>query len=303
VNVFISGGTGFVGASLSEALVQNNFSVTILTRRASPAKKATGGISVVEGNPMEPGLWQDHAAESDVVINLAGASIFQRWNGHNKNMIRKSRVLSTRHIVNALSLRKDNTTDLINASAVGYYGYHGDELIEENTPPGVDFLASVCKEWETEALKAESLGSRVVLCRFGVVLGKGGGALGKLLPLFRLGLGSRLGKGNQWFSWIHIMDVVSIVLYLLQNRDIAGPVNCTSPNPVQNKEMTKRLARAVKRPAFMPPVPGFFLRVVLGEFAQTLIKGQRVIPKILGDREFSFAYPDFEHALLDIISG
>jgi len=303
VKIFITGGTGFVGTSLSRSLIQNGYFVTTLTRPSSRQKRLPKEVSVVEGNSMEPGEWQHYLGDSDVVINLAGASIFQRWNSKNKQLIRTSRVLTTRNIVNAISLAKDKKIDLINASAVGYYGFHGDEIIDEDIPPGNDFLATVSLDWEAEALKAKASGARVVLCRLGVVLDREGGAMGKLLPLFRLGLGARLGTGKQWFSWIHRGDVLGIILYLLKDRDIEGPINCTSPNPVQNKEMTRLLSRALKRPAFMPPISGNILRLVLGEFAETLLKGQRVVPKVLNERGFPFIYPDFEDALHDMISA
>lgn len=302
MRIFITGGTGFVGSALVEALVERGFSVTILTRRASAQKKGHEATCVVEGDARKSGEWQDLLLDHDVVINLAGATIFQRWNDRQKEIIRESRVLTTQQIVTALSLNPEKKIDLINASAVGYYGYHGDELIDEGVSSGMDFLASVCREWEAVALKAKTHGSRVVLCRFGVVLGKQGGALQKLLRLFRWGLGARLGTGKQWFSWIHERDLVRIIIYLLENRDREGPVNCTSPEPVRNEDLTRCLGKALKRPIVMPPVPGFVLRIALGGFSETLLKGQRVIPKALNDDGFSFEYPVLERALQDIVS-
>jgi len=303
VKIFMTGGTGFVGNALAEALVEKGFSVTILTRHASAQKKGHEGTFVVEGDPRKRGKWQELLLDQDVVINLAGASIFQRWNDRQKQIIRESRVLTTQQIVKILSLNPEKKIDLINASAVGYYGYHGDEIIDEGVPSGTDFLASVCREWEAVALNAKTPGSRVVLCRFGVVLGRQGGALQKLLPLFQWGLGARLGTGKQWFSWIHERDLVRIIIYLLENRDREGPVNCTSPEPVRNEDLTRCLGKALKRPIVMPPVPGFVLRIALGGFSMTLLKGQRVIPKALKDDGFFFKYPELAGALQDIVSG
>lgn len=302
MKVCITGGTGFIGTSLVKSLTSKEIPVTIITRSISGKTRIPEGAAVIEGDPRKPGSWQDDLRDFDAVINLAGASIFQRWSERNKKNIRESRILTTRNIVAAVSLHTEKKIDLINASAVGYYGYHGDELLDERTPPGEDFLATVAREWEEEALRASALGARVLICRFGIVLGKKGGALGQLLRLFRLGLGAQLGNGKQWFSWIHEGDLSRIILFLLENRDIRGPINCSAPNPVQNREMTRLLNAAVKRPTFIPPVPGFMLRILLGEFAENLLRGQRVIPKALIDNNFSFAYSNFEDALQDIIS-
>ena len=192
---------------------------------------------------------------------------------------------------------------LLNASAVGYYGFHGDEKITENEPPGSDYLALVCRDWESEAIKAEKAGVRVCRMRFGVVLESGGGALGQMLPLFKLGIGGRLGSGNQWFSWIHRVDLIEAALFLLGRDDgKGGEFNFTAPNPVANRELTRELAGALHRPAILP-APGFAMKMILGEFADVLLKGQRVIPSRLLDMGFAFAFPDLNRALADILAN
>ncbi len=303
MKIFLTGGTGFIGKSLTELLVQEGHSVQIITRNPGKTPRFHQGVALIQGNPTAVGPWQEKLKNCDAVFNLAGASIFERWTKANKQKILNSRVLTTRNIVDALSQRRQRETHLLNASAIGYYGYHQDERLDESAPQGADFLASVSERWEAEALKAEAVGVRVVLCRFGIVLGRKGGALGRLLPVFKAGLGSRLGSGRQWFSWIHERDLVNSLLHLLLDRDSKGPVNCTAPYPVRNAEMTKILGAVLKRPTVLPPIPGFVLKMMLGEFAESLLRGQRVVPAKLEAQNFSFRFPDiqkaFENLLLD----
>ena len=301
MKIFITGGTGFIGRNLTHSLIQEGHSVHILTRNPVQRAPFHQDVSFVEGNPVVEGAWKERLQECDAVFNLAGASIFQRWTKPNKQKILDSRILTTKNIVDALSRRKQSEAHLLNASAVGFYGYHQDEFLDENAPPGNDFLASVSERWEAEALKAEALGVRVVLCRFGIVLGRKGGALGKLLPVFKLGLGSRLGTGKQWFSWIHEQDLVSILLQILEKRGYQGAVNCTSPHPVRNREMTKILGAVLKRPVILPPVPGFVLKMMLGEFADSLLRGQRVVPAKLKAQKYRFNFPDIQQALENLM--
>ena len=301
MKIFITGGTGFIGRNLTHSLVQEGHSVYIITRNPGQRGPFPQDVSFVEGNPAVEGAWKGRLKECDAVYNLAGASIFGRWTKTNKQKILDSRLLTTRNIVDALSERKQNETHLLNASAIGFYGYHQDEFIDESAPPGKDFLASVSEQWEAEALKAEALGVRVVLCRFGIVLGRKGGALEKLLPVFKLGLGSRLGTGKQWFSWIHEQELASILLHILSHEGYKGAVNCTAPHPVRNKEMTKILGTVLKRPTVMPPVPGFVLKLILGEFAESLLKGQRVVPAKLKALEFRFRFPVIQQAFANLL--
>jgi uncharacterized protein (TIGR01777 family) len=189
---------------------------------------------------------------------------------------------------------------LFSTSAVGYYGFHGDEELDEESPPGNDFLARLAVEWETEALKAQGKGVRVVITRLGIVLGENGGALGQMIPLFKRFLGGPIGSGQQWFSWIHIKDLAEAFAFLIKHPEIRGPVNVCSPSPVKNKDLAKALGRVLHRPSFIP-APGFMVRMVLGEFGSVILKGQRVLPRQLLKNGFTFQYPDIDKALRSIL--
>ncbi len=297
----MTGGSGFVGTSITRQLVGRGDEVTVLTRRVSKDQKPLEGVSFLEGDPTREGPWQEQAAKHDVFINLAGASIFRRWTGEAKRVIRDSRLLTTRNLVAALEARKGKDTVLLSTSAVGYYGFHGDEFLDEASPAGEDFLASLGRDWEGEAVRAELYGARVLLCRFGIVLGRKGGALSQMLPLFKKGLGTALGSGNQWFSWIHEQDLVNVFLFLLDQKGLSGPVNFTAPEPVTNSAFTKALGKALGRPTFLPAVPGFVLKMMKGEFGTVLLKGQRVVPKKLLDAGFRFQFPAVQKALGDLL--
>ena len=299
MKVFITGGTGFLGAALTESLLGQGHSVTILSR-SSRNRGLRLGLAYAEGDPTRRGTWQQEIARHDVVINLAGASIFRTWDDKNKEAIRNSRVLTTRHLVEAIGQAGKNIT-LLSGSAVGYYGFRDDEELDENSPPGDDFLAQVVQDWEAEAKRAEEFGARVVLCRIGVILGRDGGALSKMLAVFKWGLGSPLGSGKQWFSWISLQDLVNIFLYLMEKENISGPVNCTSPHPVTNREMTRALGHALHRPTFLPPIPGFLIRGVLGEFSDVFIKGQKVMPRKLLEDNFIFRFPEIREAFVHLV--
>ncbi len=301
MKIFITGGTGFVGTSLTKALSAPGHQVTLLTRAIKPGRALPPGAVFLEGNPKEPGPWQKAVAEHQAFINLAGASIFSRWTEASKKEMRDSRILTTRNLVSALADRKGQETVLLSTSAVGYYGFHEDEEITEETPPGSDFLALMARDWEAEARKAEAFGVRVICCRFGIVLGERGGALDQMLPLFRKGLGSPLGTGKQWFPWIHQQDLTRIFLFLLEQQEAAGPINCTTPNPVRNKELTRILAEVLSKPAFLPAVPGFMLKIIMGDFGDVLLKGQKVLPKKLLGLGFHFEFPDLKEALQNLL--
>jgi uncharacterized protein (TIGR01777 family) len=300
MKIFITGGTGFVGTYLTKELTAQGHQVTLLTRAIKPGRPLPPGASFLEGNPKEPGHWQKAVGEHQAFINLAGASIFNRWTEASKKEMRDSRILTTRNLVSALADRKGLETILLSTSAVGYYGFHEDEAVTEETPPGSDFLALMARDWEAEARKAEAFGVRVIRCRFGIVLGERGGALDRMIPLFSKGLGSPLGSGKQWFPWIHQQDLTQILLFLLEQKEAEGPVNCASPNPVRNKELTRILAEVLGKPAFLPAVPGFMLKIILGEFGNVLLKGQKVLPQKLLSLGFRFEFPALREALQNL---
>jgi uncharacterized protein (TIGR01777 family) len=301
MKVFMTGGTGFVGRSLTRALARNGHEVTVLTRKIREGRSLPRGATFCQGDPSEPGAWQERAAGHEVFVNLAGTSIFKRWTDSVKKSIRDSRLLTTRNLVQALSARQGRETTLFSTSAIGYYGNRGDEKLDEDSASGTDFLAALSRDWEAAALEAETFGVRVVLTRFGIVLGRNGGALQKMLPPFRFCLGSPLGSGKQWFSWIHREDLARIYLYLLARSEAAGPVNCTAPNPVRNRELTENLGEALGRPTFLPAVPGFVIKLAMGEFGSVLLEGQRVLPKRLMDMNFRFEYPTLKEALEELV--
>jgi hypothetical protein len=264
-------------------------------------------VTVVVGDPNEPGPWQDRVAECDAVINLAGAGIFdKRWDEAYKATLRDSRWRSTANVVAALAkqpTRADGTPKvLVSGSAVGYYGPHGDEELTEDSPPGDDFMARICVEWESAARAAEPAGVRVALVRTGVVLDPAGGALKALMPPFKFGAGGPVGSGRQYMSWIHHADCVGVMLLALDHAEVSGPANAAAPQPVTNKEFGKALGRALRRPAFLP-TPGFGLRLLLGEVAGVITTGQRVLPKRALGLGYRFRYPDIDAALRQLIQG
>ncbi|MEM5789275.1 MAG: TIGR01777 family oxidoreductase [Syntrophobacteraceae bacterium] len=301
MRVFVTGGTGFVGKNLTRRLVNSGHEVTVITRSALQAEKTLPWATIVEGDPKKPGSWQDVVSASDCVVNLAGTSIFTIWTPTARRSILESRILTTRNIVKALN-NSGSDKVLLNASAVGYYGGRLDDVIlDERSSPGSDFMSEICVKWEDEASKAARSGVRVVLCRFGVVLGRSGGALSKMLPAFRYFLGSSIGSGRQWFPWIHEEDLVRIFFHALETCDLAGPVNCVSPNPVRNAEFGKTLAESLGRAVILPAIPAFLPRLALGEFADVLVKGQRAVPKKLLDTGFTFHFPMLRSALENLL--
>jgi uncharacterized protein (TIGR01777 family) len=301
MKIFMTGGTGFVGSILAPRLTQAGHEVTILTRKVREGQPLPSGVSYLEGNPAEKGAWQERAAAHDAAINLAGTSIFTRWSDSAKKAMRESRILTTENLVEALGARQDKKTALLSTSAVGYYGFSGDEELHEESPPGEGFLASLSEAWEQAALKAQDFGARVVLLRFGIVLGRHGGALVKMVPLFKWYIGSPLGSGKQWFSWIHEQDLADIFRFVLDHENLSGPVNCTAPHPVRNREMTTLLGKVLGKATFMPPVPGFMIKMVLGEFGSVLLKGQKVLPAKLLQAGFHFSFPEMKGALEDLL--
>ena len=301
MKIFITGGTGFVGRHLVSRFIGEGHTVTVLSRSEKGSGRLPGGTSIVLGDPTEAGAWQDSVKGQDCIINLAGTSLFSRWTPEAKKLIRESRISTTRNIVDAIEPSEGKDVALFSTSAVGYYGFHGDEELAEESPPGDDFLARVAVEWENEALRAEERGTRVVITRFGIVLGEKGGALGQMISIFRKYLGGPLGSGKQWFSWIHMGDLVGAFIFLMAHREISGPVNLTSPTPIRNEELAMALGKVMHRPSFLP-APGFMLKLLLGEFGSVLLEGQRVIPRKLLDSGYAFIYPEIEGALQSLIT-
>jgi uncharacterized protein len=283
----IAGGTGFLGSALAGSFRADGHQVTIISRRPHGPDQAA---------------WTDRSAldGADVVVNLAGTSLDSgRWNDSRKAEILQSRVHATETIVKALSEVSRRPSLLLNQSAVGFYGPHGSESLTEESPPGADFLASVCVAWEAAAMKAAWM-TRVILLRTGLPLDASGGALPRLALPFRLFAGGRLGSGEQYWSWIHIHDWVRMVRWAVEQPDINGPLNATAPAPATNRELADALGRALRRPAFAP-APAFALRLLLGEMADALIlNGQRVLPTKATRGGFEFRYPDLDSALQQI---
>jgi uncharacterized protein len=300
LKILITGGTGFVGTQLTSRLIQDGYEVTILTRSLKGAKGSSPGISYLEGDPTKKGPWQEAIKNHDAIINLAGASIFSKWTDEHKKAIRESRVSTTQNIVEGIPSDPSKKITLFSTSAVGYYGFCGDEELTEESPPRNDFLARIAVEWEGEALKAKEKGARIVITRFGIVLGEKGGALSQMIPLFKKYIGGPIGSGRQWFSWVHIRDLAEAFVFLMKHPEISGPVNVCSPNPVRNKDLARALGKALHRPSFFP-APGFMVKFVLGEFGSIILEGQRVIPRRLLDHGFIFQYPDIDKALRSIV--
>jgi uncharacterized protein len=298
MKILVTGGTGFIGGKLVDELLASHHEVFCVVRSPRP-ENPRPGLTFISGKTTEPGPWQAHVANMDAIINLAGATISRRWTEDYKKLIYDSRILTTRHLVAGLS--ENTRATVLSTSAVGFYGDRGEEILTESSEPGNGFLARLARDWEHEACLAEEKGARVVLTRFGVVLGKNGGALEKMIPLFKWSLGGPLGSGKQWFPWIHLDDLIAAMKFIIQNDDIAGPVNFTSPIPVRQKDMARTLGRKFSRPAFLP-APVFMLRIILGEFADSLLQSQKVIPDQLIQHGFKFKFLEMDEALEDIIN-
>ncbi|KJS15591.1 MAG: hypothetical protein VR69_12365 [Peptococcaceae bacterium BRH_c4b] len=322
MKVLLTGGTGFIGRALVDALLAEGQDVVLLSRARTcrtPEGVRTvtwpvGRVWNVTGatpdcNPADdtPGAgdaqWREALDNAEVVVNLAGEPIAaRRWNKIQKERIRQSRVQGTRNLINALALAKRKPRVLISGSAVGYYGPRENGMVAEAEGPGRDFLSGVCWDWEQEALRAEELGIRVVLLRTGLVLGPGGGALPRLLMPFRLFMGGPLGSGRQWMPWIHLQDMVDLILFLINNGQASGPFNAVAPNPVTNTDFSRTLGRVMGRPSlFRAPAP--LLRLALGEMAGALLlSGQRAIPSRALELGYKFRYSELEPALRSILA-
>src|SRR5215207_3321279 len=295
MRVTITGATGRLGTQIVRSLRRRGDEVTVLTRNVDKAI-ATLGVEAVAWQPEQEPAPMSALAGRDAVLHLAGEDVAQRWTDDAKRRLLTSREIGTRNLVAGLAAAEPRPRVLVSASAVGYYGARGDERVPETTPPGDDFLAGVCVAWEREAAAAEELGLRVVRVRTGVVLDKGGGALAKMLPFFRLGIGGPVAGGRQYLPWIHVDDLVAMYLAALDGADWSGAVNATAPEPRTNKEFSSALGRALGRPAFAP-VPGFAVRLLYGEMADIVLTGQRAVPDRPRALGFTFAHPELAEAL------
>ncbi len=301
MKIFITGGTGFIGSQLTREFSNRGHQVTVLDRTIKARETFPPTVSFIETDSTVRGAWQENAAEHEIFINLAGFSIFNRWNDKNKRAIRESRILTTKNLVEAASWNTKQRIRLFSTSAVGYYGFHGDEDLTEDASPGSDFLAGVARDWEAAANQAKEFGGQVVVCRFGIIMGRSGGALQQMLPIYKHYLGSPLGNGRQWFSWIHEQDLVNIFIFLFDQKNVEGPVNCTAPQAVRNAELTKAIGEALGVPTFLPAVPAFLMKLAMGEFGDLLLKGQKVVPQKLNALGYRFRFPTIKDALADLV--
>ena len=306
MKVAVTGATGFVGSRLVERLQAEEHSVQVLTRDAARARKVFPeanfpNIAITAYEPLESGAWQETISGCDGVVNLAGAPISERWTSEHKQAIIDSRQIGTRRIVEAINQANPRPTVLVNSSAIGYYGASETVTFDESSDP-IDpdnFLSKVCQAWEAAAHKAEADGVRVVILRTGIVLGMGG-AIAKMLTPFRLFAGGPIGSGKQWFSWIHRDDLVNLFIKALTDPQMRGVYNGTAPNPVSMGDFCQTLGEVLNRPSWLP-VPEFVLETLLGDGAQVVLEGQKVLPKHTQSADFEFQYPQVKPALEDIV--
>jgi uncharacterized protein (TIGR01777 family) len=301
MKIVVSGGTGFVGRPLCLLLIEHGHDVTVLSRRRDE-NAADSRVRMVYWDGITRGNWEDALRGANAVINLAGAPIAdRRWTAKRKKALIESRVGPTRLLIEALSALPRAPEILINGSAIGYYGPRDDQPLHETAEPGSGFLSDLCRRWEQEATLAEQLGTRVVCIRTGMVLGKQGGALPRMLLPFRLFMGGPIGSGDQWISWIHLDDLTGLIHWLLTTSHITGGVNAVAPQPVRMREFAATLGSVLKRPSWLP-VPAWALRLVLGELATLMTTGQRVIPTVALQNGFEFRYPSLLMALAQLES-
>src|SRR5215207_89167 len=295
MRVTITGATGRIGTRLVAALRQRGDDVTVLSREPDRARSALG-VEARAWRPESAPAPAEALAGRDAVLHLAGEDVAQRWSAEAKRRLLNSRELGTRNLVEGLRAADPRPAVLVSASAVGYYGPRGDEPVTEDAAPGDDFLARVCAAWEREAAAAEQLGVRVARVRTGVVLDRGGGALAKMLPFFRLGIGGPVAGGRQYMPWIHVDDLIGIYVAALDGEGWSGAVNATAPAPATNAEFAKALGRALRRPA-LAPVPAFEIRALYGEMATIVVTGQRAVPERTQALGYRFAHPELDGAL------
>jgi uncharacterized protein len=299
MKILITGGSGFIGSNLSKYLLSRGHKVTAVGKSADQHRIRHENYRYIAADTTRPGEWQKEVEETEAAVNLTGATIFKRWSPKYKKEIYDSRILTTRHVVTALP--EGRRVTLCSASGAGYYGNRGDDILKEDESVGHDFLAGVSQDWEKEARQATAKGVRVAVMRFGVVLGKNGGALAKMIPAFKMFVGGSMGSGNQWFPWIYLEDLMAATLFILEHQDVSGPLNFCAPNPVRYRELAKTLGEVLGRPSFML-APAFMIRLAMGEFGDVLLASQRTIPDQLLQHGFSFRYPNIKSAIQDVVT-
>jgi len=305
MKVAVTGATGFVGRRLVARLQQAGDQILVLTRDPVRAEQlfptdAFSGVKILAYQPLQSGDWQTQISGCEAVVNLAGAPIAEsRWTSERKQEIRDSRIVGTQKIVEAIAQATVKPEVLINSSAIGYYGTSETAVFDETSSAGTDFLAQVCCDWEAEAEKVTAYGTRLVILRTGIVLGAGG-ALAKMLPAFRLFAGGPLGSGQQWFSWIHLDDLVNLILQALRQSSLEGTLNATAPQPVKMAELCQTLGEVLNRPSWLP-VPALALEALLGDAAKVVLEGQQVLPKRTQAEGFTFHYGSLKPALQDLL--
>jgi len=301
MSLLVTGGTGFVGRQFIAS--SNEPFIATVSRDKAKAKGTLGDSvqEIIQWDPPASPFPNPPGIHFDKVVNLMGESIAEgRWSAAKKKRILESRVAGTRQLIDGLLATGKPPSVFVSASAIGIYGDPGETIVDESHPLDDIFAASVCQAWEAEANRLASHGTRVVCLRIGIVMGDGGGAIDKMLPIFQMGLGGKLGSGKQWMSWIHVDDLTGMINWALENPNVSGPVNATAPEPARNAEFTKTLAKAVNRPAFLP-APWFALRLIFGEFANSLFFSQRIVPKVALDQGFKFKFPNLPDAIADVV--
>ncbi|MGF1491761.1 MAG: TIGR01777 family oxidoreductase [Microcoleaceae cyanobacterium] len=306
MKIAIAGATGFVGSRLVEKLNSEGHQVLVLTRNPQQAQRtfpdsAYSNVQIKGYNPTESGDWQQALVGCDGVVNLAGVPIAdERWTAERKQAILQSRTLTTEKIVEGIAQANPRPSVLVSASAVGFYGTSEAETFVETSNAGEGFLADVCQAWEAKAEQVKAVGTRLAILRLGIVLDQDGGALAKMLTPFRLFAGGPLGSGEQWFSWIHRDDLVDLIIFCLQHPEVEGTLNATAPNPVRMSQLCNTLGQVMNRPSWLP-VPGFALEALLGDAAQLVLEGQRVLPERTLAYNFEYKYPKVDQALREIL--